>query len=211
VGGLAGAGLSTGVSINRGMVGGIFLSWVLCPVVAMVLGILGYWLVRHLLRRISRTPTVERTLSWLVLGSACYAAFSLGANNVGNAVGPLANLREGGAVGFLLLLGGVSIGVGVVSYGRGVAEAIGRGIVPLDLPGALAAQTAAGLAVHVYALIGIPVSTSHAVVGAVIGVGLLRGIRAVGKRKIAEICIGWVLTPTVACALSFLFCRLLIP
>lgn len=209
VGGLTGAGLSMGASVNLSVIGGIFLSWVLCPVVAMALSAGAYWVVRSLLRRVTSTPRVERILGVLVVASASYAAFSIGANNAGNAVGPLANLRAGTGFG-LLLLGGVSIAAGVITFGRGVAEAIGKGIVPLDLPGALTVQTAAGLAVHLYSLLGMPVSTSHAIVGAVVGVGLLRGIRAVGRRKIAEICVGWVATPTVAGLIAYSLCRVFI-
>ena len=79
-----------------------------------------------------------------------------------------------------------------------------RGIVATSQP--LAAQAATGFSVHLYAMVGIPVSTSHAVVGAVIGIGLLRGIRAVGRRKIAEISIGWIVTPAVSCAMCLLLC-----
>ena len=67
-----------------------------------------------------------------------------------------------------------------------------------------------GLAIHLYSTMGIPVSTSHTVVGAVIGVGLVRGIQAVGRRKIAEIGIGWVATPTVAALLCFLLSSVLV-
>jgi PiT family inorganic phosphate transporter len=194
VGGLVGAGLSRGEAVNFHQVGAIALSWILCPLVALVLGVLLYVIIRRVLRRIHWTPQLERLFGWLVLASACYAAFSLGANNVGNAVGNCHAVP----CWLLLLIGGSAIAVGVVTFGRGVAESIGRGIVPLDLVGALAAQAATGFAVHLYALLGIPVSTSHAIVGAVVGIGLVRGIRAVGRRKIAESGIGWIATPTVA-------------
>jgi PiT family inorganic phosphate transporter len=210
VGGLVGAAWSMHAPVNAALVGGIALSWVLCPIVAMTLGAGGYLVIRTLLRRITVTLAVERVLGWMVLSSACYAAYSLGANNVGNAVGPLANLKTA-PMSWLLLLGGSAIAAGVVSFGRRVAESIGKGIVPLDLPGAFAAQLGTGLAVHIYALIGIPVSTSHAVVGAVVGVGLLRGIRGVGRRKITTICVGWFATPSAACAISLVLCRVLMP
>ncbi len=209
VGGVIGAALSQGEHVNLSVVGKIFFSWIACPVVSMVLAMGLYLLLRLVLRRITVTYRVERFLGWLVLASGCYAAYSLGANNVGNAVGPLGNAHAI-PTPLLLLLGGTAIAAGVLTYGRGVAEAIGRGIVPLDLLGALSAQTATGVAVHIYALIGIPVSTSHAIVGAVIGIGLLRGIQAVGRRKIGEISIGWVVTPTVTCLVSFILCTVLV-
>ncbi len=209
VGGLVGAGISQGEQVEYSLVGNIALSWVVCPIVALVVAMGVYLLVRFILRRINITFRVERTLGLLVLLSACYAAYSLGANNVGNAVGPLGNSGSVPVI-LLLLLGGTAIGAGVLTYGSGVAEAIGKGIVPLDLSGALAAQVATGFSVHLYAMVGIPVSTSHAVVGAVVGIGLLRGIRAVGKRKIAEIGVGWIVTPTVSCAMCFLLCSIFV-
>lgn len=209
VGGLVGAAWSIGASVNTSVVSGIFVSWLVCPAVAGVLGAAVYLMLRFLLRRVRWTSGLERVLGWGVLASGCYAAYSLGANNVANAVGPLGNLRAM-STPFLLVLGGGSIAVGVLTFGRGVAESVGKGIVPLDLAGALAAQTATGLAVHTYALVGIPVSTSHAVVGAVVGVGLVRGIRAVGKRKITEICVGWVATPAVSGGIAYALSRLLV-
>jgi PiT family inorganic phosphate transporter len=209
VGGVIGAGLSMGASVNQAKVGSIFLSWILCPVVAMVLSAGGYLLLRQILRRLTWTVRIQRILSWMLLASACYAAYSLGANNAGNVVGPIGNLRQI-PTGFLLLLSGGAMAVGVITFGRGVAEAIGKGIVPLDLVGAFVVQMATGLAIHLYSMLGIPVSTSHTVVGAVIGIGLVRGIQAVGRRKIVEIGIGWVVTPTAAALLCFILTSLLV-
>ena len=209
VGGVIGAGLSMGGSVNLVEVGTIFVSWILCPVLAMLLSAVGYLLMRWILQHVTWTPRIQRMLSWLVLASACYAAYSLGANNAGNIVGPIGNLRQIPTF-LLLLLSAAAMATGVVTYGRGVAEAIGKGIVPLDLVGAFVVQTSMGLAIHLYSTMGIPVSTSHTVVGAVIGVGLVRGIQAVGRRKIAEIGIGWVATPTVAALLCFLLSSVLV-
>ncbi len=209
VGGVIGAGLVMGASVNLGKVAAIFLSWILCPAVAMVLSAVGYLLMRRILQHVTWTPRIQRILSWLVLVSACYAAYSLGANNAGNIVGPIGNLRQI-PMSLLLLLSAAAMATGVITFGRGVAEAIGKGIVPLDLVGAFVVQMSMGLAIHLYSAIGIPVSTSHTVVGAVIGVGLVRGMQAMGRRKIAEIGIGWLATPTAAALLCFLLCSVFI-
>ncbi|MCK4548122.1 MAG: anion permease [Candidatus Eisenbacteria sp.] len=203
VGAVVGVGLSMGANVSDGRIRSIVLSWILCPVMAMLLSAVGYLLLRWVIRRVGWSFRVERIMGWLLLASACYAAYSLGANNAGNIVGPIGNLREV-PTRFLLVLSGGAMAIGVITFGRGVAEAIGRGIVPLDLVGALVVQTATGLVIHFYSMIGIPVSTSHTVVGAVIGVGLVRGIQAMGRRKIAEIGIGWIVTPTAAGFLCFL-------
>lgn len=88
-----------------------------------------------------------------------------------------------------------------------MTETIGKGITNLGPLSAVAAQTAAALAVHFFSIIGIPVSTSQAIVGAIIGVGLVKGVRTVRMSKIAEIGVGWVATPTAAALFSFVLYR----
>jgi PiT family inorganic phosphate transporter len=127
----------------------------------------------------------------------------MGANNAGNAVGPIANLGIFPPK-LLLLIGGLSIAVGAITFGRKVADTVGKGITPLDIPGAFVAQVASAFGMHLFSLYGIPVSTSSAIVGAVVGVGLVKGARAISKRTIITILVGWVLTPTLAGSFSFL-------
>ena len=93
----------------------------------------------------------------------------MGANNAGNAVGPIANL---GIIHptVLLAIGGVAIAVGAITYGKRVADTVGKGITPLDIPGAFVAQIASAFGMHLFSIFGIPVSTSSAIVGAVVGV-----------------------------------------
>ena len=91
--------------------------------------------------------------------------------------------------------------VGAYTFGARVTDTVGKSITPLDYGGAFSAQIAAAFGVHLFSMAGIPVSTSQAVVGGVIGVGLTRGMRAVSVKKVATIFIGWVVTP--ACAAIF--------
>jgi len=118
--------------------------------------------------------------------SSSYLAYAMGANNAGNAVGPIANL---GIVNptILLSIGGVSIAVGAATYGKKVADTVGKGITPLDIPGALIAQVSSAFGMHLFSIMGIPVSTSSAIVGAVVGVGLVKGARAISKKTASYI------------------------
>ena len=116
-------------------------------------------------------------------------------------MGPIANL--GLQASWLGALGGVALAFGTMTFGRRVTETVGSGITMLDPISALSAQTAAALAIHYFSILGIPVSTSQAVVGAVIGVGLLHGMRTIKRRKIVNIAIGWVATPAIAGAFAF--------
>ncbi|UCF10360.1 MAG: anion permease [Candidatus Bipolaricaulota bacterium] len=207
VGGVAGVGLSAGAEMNLAKIGTIAQVWVVCPILTGLLAFVIYWLSRTLLRRLSRESFWQRAPNLLLILSACYVAFALGANDVGNAMGPIANL--GIQSSWLGLLGGGALAVGALTFGRRVTETVGSGITPLDPVSAFSAQMAAALAVHFFSILGIPVSTSQSIVGAVIGVGILHGIHTVRKRKIVGIVVGWVATPTAAGLFSFGFYRLL--
>lgn len=209
VGGVVGIGLAVGAEVNFGKFILIVESWILCPLLVMALSFGFMHLVVLILRRFgSRTVLFQHVLGWLAIGSACYVAYSMGANNAGNAVGPIANLNIFSPT-LLLLIGGISIAVGAVTFGKKVADTVGKGITPLDIPGAFVAQVSSAFGMHLFSLFGIPVSTSSAIVGAVVGVGLVKGARAISKKTIATILIGWVLTPTLAGSFCFLLYRVL--
>lgn len=117
-------------------------------------------------------------------------------------MGPIANLNIFSPT-LLLFIGGISIAVGAITFGKKVADTVGKGITPLDIPGAFVAQVSSAFGMHLFSLFGIPVSTSSAIVGAVVGVGLVKGARAISKKTIATILVGWILTPTMAGSFSF--------
>ena len=205
VGGVIGTGLAI-VGLQPGyiqwpMLLQIFSAWVVSPLLTLLLAFAFYSLVSLWLKK-ANVMFWSRILAALVVISAAYVSFSLGANDVGNAIGPLLN-RFPGHGAELALLGGVSIAVGALTFGARVTDTVGKSITALDYGGALSAQFAAAIGVHVFTLLGIPVSTSQAVVGAVIGVGLTKGMRAVSVNRIRRIFLGWVLTP--ACAALFAY------
>lgn len=207
VGGVAGVGLAVGADLDVGVIARIAEVWVVCPILVGILAVGINTIASWILRRIGPNSIWQRVPHALLILSACYISFSLGANHVGTAMGPITNL--GLSPTWLSALGGVSMAVGVLTFGRRVTQTVGSGITPLDTVSAFSAQLAAALAVHFFSIVGIPVSTSQSVVGAVLGVGLLHGVRAVRLRKIGEIAIGWVATPTAAGLFSYGLYRLL--
>ncbi len=207
VGGVVGAGLSMGNGINIPQVATIGEVWVLSPPLTALMSFILYHILAFFLKRAKRVTFWDRVLSYLVIISGAYVAFSLGANDVGNSVGPLTVLGIDEI--WLALLGGIALSAGVLTYGRRVTETVGRGITPLGPLSAVSAQTAAAVAVHFFSIIGIPVSTSQAIVGAIVGVGLVKGAQTVSLRKIIEIAVGWVATPTAAACLAFVLYRVL--
>ncbi|MCP4672218.1 MAG: inorganic phosphate transporter [Desulfobacula sp.] len=209
VGGVLGIGLATGAQIQYSKLITIAESWVLCPILVLGLSYGLYFLLTKFISRL-RTGTliIQNTLGWLSIISACYLAYSMGANNAGNAVGPIANL---GIVHpkILLAIGGISIAIGALTYGKKVADTVGKGITPLDIPGAFVAQMSSAFGMHLFSLMGIPVSTSSAIVGAIVGVGLVKGAKSISKKTILTIMAGWILTPTLAAITSFLMYQIL--
>jgi PiT family inorganic phosphate transporter len=107
-------------------------------------------------------------------------------------------------------MGGVAMAIGAWTFGARVTDTVGKSITSLDYSGALAAQLSAAFGVHLFSMAGIPVSTSQAVVGGVIGVGLTKGARAVSGKKIRRIFAGWIITPACAAAFAAILYRLLV-
>ena len=99
-------------------------------------------------------------------------------------------------------IGGLSIALGILTFSQPVMETVGRKLVRLDPFSALIVVLAEALTVHFYTLIGVPVSTSQAVVGAILGVGIVKGINTVSRRMLVNILLGWFLTPIIACFLT---------
>lgn len=205
VGGVVGIGLALGAEIDHSKFIYIVESWLICPIMVMVLAFVLMHFVNFGLKRIeSRSLLVQHAMGRLAILSACYVAYSMGANNAGNAVGPIANLGIFHPK-LLLFIGGLSIALGAATYGKKVAHTVGSGITYLDIPGAFIAQVSSAFGMHLFSMLGIPVSTSSAIVGAVVGVGLVKGARAISTKMILTIIIGWILTPTMAAAAAYLF------
>ena len=211
VGAVAGIGLAADLHMEPGKIAKVCGSWVICPILCMILC---YGLYRGILWWLPRIKDQRRArvvLRWLVLVSAAYASYSLGANNLGNAIGPIAALdAELLDPLWLAVLGAASIAAGALIFGRGVVETVGSSIIPLDLPSAFSVQVAGGFGLHLFSMLGVPVSTSQSIVGALLGIGLYQGIKTVSRRKMLEVVIGWIATPTCAGLVSFLIYRLII-
>jgi len=210
VGGVAGVGIGI-VGMNASffklaVLMKIFGAWVISPVLTMIMAFIMYSALGYYLKRAN--PMVwSKVLGVSVVCSAAYVSYSLGANDVGNAIGPLLSKYPDKGI-WLAILGGVAMAIGAITFGSRVTDTVGKSITPLDYSGALSAQLSAAIGVHVFSVAGIPVSTSQAIVGGIIGVGLTRGMRAVSMKKISTIFIGWVVTPLLAAIFAAVVYRL---
>jgi phosphate/sulfate permease len=209
VGGVVGIGLAFGATVDFSKFVLIAESWVVCPFLVMSVSFALSHLLRFILQRIKTgNILVQNALGWLAIMSGCYVAYSMGANNAGNAVGPIANLDIIHPT-ILLCLGGGSIAVGAATYGKRVADTVGKSITPLDISGTFVAQLSSAFGMHLFSFLGIPVSSSTAIVGAVVGVGLVKGAKAISKKTVLTILLGWALTPVLAAFFSFLVYKLI--
>ena len=159
---------------------------------------------------------VEKVFAVLMVFTACAMAFAHGSNDVANAVGPLAAIanvvQSGGQIAakstmpaWILLLGGVGIILGLAMLGYKVIETVGRNITELTPSRGFAAELAAATTVVLASGTGLPISTTHTLVGAVLGVGLARGLSAIDLCVVGRIVISWVITLPVGAGLSILF------
>ncbi|MFB9866839.1 inorganic phosphate transporter [Vreelandella sulfidaeris] len=159
---------------------------------------------------------VERVFGVLMIFTACAMAFAHGSNDVANAVGPLAAVisvvQTGGEIGssalvpwWVLVLGGGGIVVGLVTYGHKVIATVGTGITELTPSRGFAATLAAATTVVLASGTGLPISTTHTLVGAILGVGLARGMAAINLRVIGTIAASWLITLPAGAGLAILF------
>ncbi len=204
VGAVAGVGLAGDLHIDWSQTLGIMGTWVLCPLATAAMTYVVYRLVLLALAHIPNERQARRVMAWLVIGTSAYASYALGAAHLGVAVGPVFFLDlDVISPQVLAVLGAVSIAAGVLFFSRPVIETVGHSIIPLDLPSAFSVQLVIAFGLHVFAIIGVPVSSSQAVVGSLAGVGLVQGVRTLSGRKLVEIVVGWVATPTLAGAVAF--------
>ena len=186
---------------------GIVLCWILTPVMGIVVAYFLHRLLDYTLALTIKSMTYRNMLyAFGIITTGAYAAYALGCNNVANVTG----VYVGAGIlstGTASLIGGLSIASGVLTYSQKVMMTVGKGIAPLDPFSALICVLATGCTLHVFTQIGVPVSSSQAVVGAVVGVGFVGGMRTVSGRMLAKIGIGWVLTPVSAGVLSFILIR----
>ena len=193
--------------------------------VALMVGIIVALVGKILLRRIEIDPdadrdfhyaSVEKVFAPLCVFTACSMAFAHGSNDVANGVGPLAAVyglvQSGGEVAqkselpiWILLLGGFGIVVGLATFGYRVMRTIGTKITELTPTRGFSATMAAAATVVLASRTGMPVSTTHIAVGAVMGVGLARGIGALDLRVVGGIVVSWIVTLPIGGILAALF------
>ncbi|MFO7311996.1 MAG: anion permease [Bacillota bacterium] len=200
VGAVAGAGLvAGGVPIYWSKLLDIFLAWILTPIGAAICAYVLYQALRLIVLRFVSVP--DKVWGWLLTASGMWMAFSWGANDVANATGVMMGAGFASPI-VASILGGLSIVLGIATWGYRVMETVGTRITHLLPPTAFIAEVAAALNVYLYTLLGLPVSTTHSIVGAIFGVGLVFGRTAIDARTARDIVLAWAATPVAAGVVS---------
>ena len=205
------------VGIELGVVEGYVLSLAIAGVVALV--------GRYFINKIQidekadqrmHYASVEKVFAILMVVTACCMAFAHGSNDVANAIGPLAAVvnvvenngeiaKTAALAWWILPLGGLGIVAGLALFGHRVIETIGKGITHLTPSRGFAAELAAATTVVIASGTGLPISTTQTLVGAVLGVGMARGIAALNLSVVRNIVVSWVVTLPVGAGLSIVF------
>jgi PiT family inorganic phosphate transporter len=230
VGGIIGWNLYTGNRTDPGTLTTIVSTWVASPVLGAVFAIILYKITKYITLR-SRIHLL-RQHSWIRYGlilAGTFGAYSLGANNIANVMGvyvgaiPLNDIHLFGNIYLtgtqqLFLLGALAIGAGIITFSKRTMQTIGRNLMQLSAEAAIVIVLAQALVLFVFSsttlqqfLVGlglpaiplVPVSSSHAVIGAVMGIGLLKGGRGIRYKILGHVAIGWVATPVIAAMVTY--------
>jgi PiT family inorganic phosphate transporter len=188
--------------VNIAGLGKVVACWFGTPIGGLIISIVLYRLLAVLYNR-SKLDLFDSDILLRIslIGAGSYAAYTLGANNVANVTAVFVGAGQL-TVFAATLIGGLSIALGILTFSRGVMDTIGKKLVRLDPFSALVVVLAEGLTVHFYTFVGVPVSTSQAVIGAVLGVGIVKGVKTVNRRTLINILLGWFLTPAIACFIA---------
>ncbi|QTR48016.1 inorganic phosphate transporter [Thiothrix litoralis] len=197
---------------------------VLSVAVGIMIALLGRWLISRVkfdekVDRRSHFANVEKIFAVMMIFTASAMAFAHGSNDVANAVGPMAaviDVAKSGVMAakssvpsWVLLVGAVGIVVGLGTYGYKVIQTVGNKITELTPTRGFSAEISTAMTVVMASYTGIPVSTTHTLVGAILGVGFARGIAAIDLRVVGGIFMSWVVTLPAGALLSVIFFYLL--
>lgn len=195
-------------------------SYILATIIAVIISLFGAVVIKRIepdpkMDKKEHFHTVERVFAILMVVTACGMAFAHGSNDVANAIGPLAavvSIAKSGTISaqsalpvWVLMLGGAGIVIGLATYGRHVIATVGKKITQLTPSRGFAAELAAATTIVIASGTGMPVSTTHTLVGAVLGVGMARGIEAIDLRVVARIMVSWVITIPAGAFLAIVF------
>ena len=215
VGSVVGIGFFYGASkINAPFIGYIISWWIITPILAWLLAyLMGKYLYAYILIWLAEhhesDVSIKRSLNILLTISGCYVAYSAGANNAANAVGPFVGA---GIIGSIpgAIFGGLAIGLGALLMGGRVLDTVGKEITELCVIRATFVEFTSAFLVHIASIKGVPVSLGEIVAAGIIGIGCAnRGMHIVKSEVVKKILIAWVISPLFAGIIAFALMKLI--
>lgn len=199
--------------IQWGVLYKIVLSWIISPIMGAILAFLIFTIIRFAILVNFDVDSVEHVFKYLQILTACYMAFAHGSNDVANATGPMAAAM--GYIGtetpiWVLVIGGLGISVGIATWGYRVIEMVGKRITELTPTRGFSAEFATATTVLFASSLGMPISTTHTLVGSVIGVGFAGGLASVDLSVVKRILASWLLTVPIAAGISIVLYTLMV-
>lgn len=209
IGGVIGYGLATSATINWGTISAITLSWIVSPIIGMGAGFLVYFAfqdrVTLRLRGLLKRERLESVAILAQLLSVSLLAFAYGTNDLANAVG----IFSFASPTTLEILGATGLALGILTWGFIVIRAAASRIIALTpTRGFIAQATAAGV-VLIFSYLGMPISTTHVIVGTLFGTGLALGAARLNWRVMFDIFASWIITLPLAAGIAFALVRLI--
>ncbi len=203
VGAIIGIGLVND-NVRWGVLGKVIICWLATPVGGLIFAVLAYHFFRLFIDCLQPDIFVLDLVTRIgLIVCGCYGAYALGANNVANVAAVFV-----GESGLMLqphtaaLIGGVSIAVGAATMSRPVMMTVGKGIIKLDAYSAFICVLAHSITVHIFAMIGVPVSSTQAIVGSILGISIIKGLQIINYRTLRNVIAGWTATPFIAAAVA---------
>lgn len=197
VGAVGGAGLAVGGPVIWGKLGNIFIGWLATPFGSALIAFIIYYPFRFIFYRLTPPGWRAPVQRWMLVLTSCYLAFTWGGNDVANATGVITGASLTTPL-IATLIGAGAIVLGIVTMGYRVIETVGYKITRLLPLMSIAAAAASAANVHIYTHLGIPVSTSHSIVGAIVGVGMVTGKHVFNPKLARDIIFAWAVTPFAA-------------
>jgi PiT family inorganic phosphate transporter len=196
------------------VLGKIVLSWVLSPLAGALTAFILYNLIRiFVIRQVEDKDKVENVFGYLQISTAMFVGFAIGSNDVANAVGPIWLIFsiKGVDVGInkILAIGGIGIVVGAMTWGYRVIETIGKRVTEVTPTRGFAAEFSTASIILANSFIGLPISTTHVLVGSVIGVGFARGMKALDLGIVSRIIASWIITVPATSVLAIIIFTLI--
>ncbi|AIF69952.1 hypothetical protein PAP_07815 [Palaeococcus pacificus DY20341] len=204
IGAIIGIGVYQDAPINWGVVGRTALAWIVSPLAAALFSILFFKAYEGIINRMHSIKEIEILYIWMAFLSASYASFNLGANELSNVIGLVEYGTHFGVS--LKLWMAVSLALGALTFSYEVIMTIGKRLTVLGPMAAFSSQFGSSLAVTIANVFGLPVSSGQAIIGGVIGVGMLKG-QKINQKLIADIVKGWVLAPVISFSMTLVLIK----